>query len=177
MALPSKICLPPSPPFRNYLHFFWWPLTITATPQLMINRKWYQASKPEMECIVINMMYAALPRHKQTEKTTFSCKDDCILTKHTRRWTYSPLRLQYDLCRSSFTVFDWSTCSNSCKNKSNYLFITKIGVNDRFLKTKICNLHDVIMGSISAQRTKQGWNIKTNSVFYSLLNFVLGEAS
>ena len=27
----------------------------------------------------------------QTEKTTFSCKDDCILTKHTQRWTYSPL--------------------------------------------------------------------------------------
>ena len=34
--------------------------------------------------------------------TTFSCKDDCILTKHTRRWTYSPLRLQYDLCRTSW---------------------------------------------------------------------------
>jgi len=28
----------------------------------------------------------------QTEKTTFSCKDDCTLTKHTRHWTYSALR-------------------------------------------------------------------------------------
>ena len=27
-----------------------------------------------------------------TEKTTFSCKDDCTLTKHTRCWTYSALR-------------------------------------------------------------------------------------
>ena len=30
--------------------------------------------------------------HAQTKKTTFSCKDDCILTKHTWRWTYSALR-------------------------------------------------------------------------------------
>ena len=28
----------------------------------------------------------------QTEKTTFSCKDDCTLTKDTWRWTYSALR-------------------------------------------------------------------------------------
>ena len=28
----------------------------------------------------------------QTEKTTFSCKDDCTLTNRTRRWTYSALR-------------------------------------------------------------------------------------
>ena len=62
-----------------------------------------QASKPEMEFHMKNMMYPALPMpmHAQTEKTTFSCKDDCILTKHTRRWTYSPLRLQCDLCRTS----------------------------------------------------------------------------
>ena len=26
-----------------------------------------------------------MPRHAQTEKTTFSCKDNCIMTKHTRR--------------------------------------------------------------------------------------------
>ena len=79
--------------------FVWLLLTMTATPQLMLNRKRYQASKPEMEFHMINMMYAALPMRATT---TFSCKDDCILTKHTRRWTYSPLRLQYDLCRTSF---------------------------------------------------------------------------
>ena len=27
----------------------------------------------------------------QTEKTTFTCKDDFLLTKRTRRWTYSAL--------------------------------------------------------------------------------------
>ena len=59
-------------------------------------------SKPEMEFNIINMMYVALPRYAQTEKTTFSCKEDCILTKH----TYSPLRLQYNLCR---TGFYWTT--------------------------------------------------------------------
>ena len=41
---------------------------------------------------MINITYAALHMREQTEKTTFSCKDDCTLTKHTRRWTYSSLR-------------------------------------------------------------------------------------
>ena len=37
---------------------------MTATPQLMLNRKWYQASKPEMEFHMIDMMYVALPKDK-----------------------------------------------------------------------------------------------------------------
>ena len=49
-------------------------------------------SKPEMEFHMINVTYVALHMHAETEKTTFSCKDDCTLTKHTRRWTYSALR-------------------------------------------------------------------------------------
>ena len=36
---------------------------------------------------MINITHAAL--HMRTQ--TFSCKDDCTLTKHTRRWTYSAL--------------------------------------------------------------------------------------
>ena len=40
---------------------------------------------PEVEYQMINMMYAALPICTQTEKTTFSCKDDFILMKHTQR--------------------------------------------------------------------------------------------
>ena len=36
---------------------------------------------------MINITYAALHVRAETEKTTFSCKDDCTLTKHTRRWT------------------------------------------------------------------------------------------
>ena len=57
----------------------------------MLNRKWFQDSKPEMEFHMINIMYVALSIRVQTEKTTFSCKDDCTLTKHTWRWTYSAL--------------------------------------------------------------------------------------
>ena len=57
--------------------------------------------KLEMEFHMINIMYAELPMRTQREKTTFSCKDDCKLTKHKRHWTYSPLRLQYDLCRTN----------------------------------------------------------------------------
>ena len=45
-----------------------------------------------MEFHMINITYVALHMRAQTEKTTFSCKDDCTLTKHTRRWTYSALR-------------------------------------------------------------------------------------
>ena len=32
---------------------------------------------------MINIIYAALTMRAQTEKTTFSSKDDCALTKHT----------------------------------------------------------------------------------------------
>ena len=34
----------------------------------MLNRKWYQASKPEMEFHMINIIYAALPMHTQTKQ-------------------------------------------------------------------------------------------------------------
>ena len=36
---PSPPFFVPSPPFKNYLNFFGWPLIVTATPQLMLNRK------------------------------------------------------------------------------------------------------------------------------------------
>ena len=49
---------------------------MTITPQLVENWKCYQASKPEMEFHMIDMIYAALPMGAQTEKMTFSCKDD-----------------------------------------------------------------------------------------------------
>ena len=67
--------------------------TIEGNDTRRPNRKWNS-----------NMMYVALPMRAQTEKTEFSCTYDCMLTKHTRRWTYSPLRLQYDLCRTSFVM-------------------------------------------------------------------------
>ena len=72
---------------------------MTAKPQLMLNQKLYQASKPDMELHMINMMYAALSMRTQTEKTAFSCKDDCSLTKHTWRCTYSTLWYFYASAR------------------------------------------------------------------------------
>ena len=65
--------------------------SVTATPQLMLNLIWYQGSKLGMEFHMINILYVALSMHAQTEKTTFSCKDDCTLTKDKRCWTYSAL--------------------------------------------------------------------------------------
>ena len=41
-----------------------------------------------MEFHMINMTYGALHMRAQTEKTTFSCKYDCTLTKHTRRYFF-----------------------------------------------------------------------------------------
>ena len=48
--------------------------------------------KPDMEFHMMNIIYAALSISAQAKKMTFSCKDDCTLTKHTRPWTYSALR-------------------------------------------------------------------------------------
>ena len=53
-----------------------------------------------MQFHVINIIDAALPTHAQTEKTTFSCKDDCTLTKHTQRWTYSARDFEIPLCHA-----------------------------------------------------------------------------
>ena len=90
--------LSPSPPHEKITwNFSWWLLTLTATPQLMLNRKWYQASKPEMEFHMMNTMYAALPMHAQTEKMTFSCKDDYTLKKSSWCWTYSALQYLFYL--------------------------------------------------------------------------------
>ena len=62
----KKIIWPPD--LREYyLKFFWWPLTSTATGQLILNRKCYQVFKTEMELHMINIIYAALPMREQTE--------------------------------------------------------------------------------------------------------------
>ena len=74
---------------------------MTARPQLMLNRKSYQVSKPEMEFHMINIINAALPMRTQTEKTTFSCKDDYTLKKYTWGWTYSGLQYLFYLCSVS----------------------------------------------------------------------------
>ena len=49
---------------------------------------------------MINMIYAALSMRAQTEKTTLSCKEDCTLTKNTRRCTYSARDFEIPLCHT-----------------------------------------------------------------------------
>ena len=46
----------------------------TATPQLTLNRKCYQVSKPEMEFPMIDIIYAALPMRAQIERRHFDAK-------------------------------------------------------------------------------------------------------
>ena len=62
-----------------------------------------------MEFHIINIIYAALHMRAQTEKTTFSCKDDqckdyCTLTMRTWRWTYSALRYFFILNLANFYI-------------------------------------------------------------------------
>ena len=62
---PLQIFFAPSPSLKKLPEIF---LTMTATPQPILNRKWYQASRPEMEFHMINIIYTALPMCAQTEK-------------------------------------------------------------------------------------------------------------
>ena len=73
---PNIFSAPILSPYKILLKFSWWLLTLTATRQLMSNRICYQMSKPKMEFHLIDIIYAALSMRTQTEKTTFSCKDD-----------------------------------------------------------------------------------------------------
>ena len=115
LAHPSKT-FPPRLHLKNYLKFFWWLLTVTATPQLMLNRKLFQDSKPEMEFHMINIIYAEFSIRAQTEKTTFSCKDDCTLTKHTGRWTFSAKDFKILLCHTPplRSFFFWLAIASKC---------------------------------------------------------------
>ena len=76
IGLPPNYFAPPPLPFKSYLKFVWWLLTLAATRQLTSNRICYHVSNREMEFHMIDIIYAALSMCAQTEKTTFSCKDD-----------------------------------------------------------------------------------------------------
>ena len=54
-----------------------------------------------MKFHMINITYAAMHVRAETEKTTFPCKDDFTLTKHTRRWTYSARDFEIPPCHIS----------------------------------------------------------------------------
>ena len=88
---------PPLQKLKSIAWIFSWDMG-----QLILNRKCYQVSKPKMEFNMKNIIYLALRMCMHPEKTTFSCKDDFTLTKHTWRWTYSALR--YFLVKNEFLV-------------------------------------------------------------------------
>ena len=113
------------------VQFFLWPLTSTVTGQLILNRKCYQVSKPEMELLMIHEIHAALLMHAKTEKTKFFMQrrllqsftyvlewrpGTCTLTKHTRRWTYSALR-------HFFQVSPNNEIEQNCPNRNSGIII------------------------------------------------------
>ena len=100
-----------------------------------------------MEFHMMNIIYAALSISAQTEKTTFSCKDDGTLTKHTGPCTYSARNFEIPLChtpplRSFFYcpslsflqmsqnlgVFQLGACPTGCLFKLSNQTLTKLRV-------------------------------------------------
>ena len=126
---------------------------MTATPQLMLNRKWYQASKAKMEFHIINIIYSALAMRAQTLMTTFSCKDDCTLTKHKRCWTnhlWEYPVLNYNNCVSftyfSLDLYDIVSDQTHVSNPTNLVRI-KMCVNQsnwRYILSGSCFLHPLV---------------------------------
>ena len=88
-----------------------------------------------MEYDMMNILYAALPMSAQTEKTTFACKDNCTLRKHTLRWTYSARDFEIPLChtpplRSFFLqyFFILHVCSKSFKKISAFFNVIFVNI-------------------------------------------------
>ena len=75
----------------------------------MLNQKFNQAFKPEMEFHMMNIMHAALPMHSQREKTTFKCKDDFIY--------YETEYHYFNLEENSFGTLTWFQCLASKEKK------------------------------------------------------------
>ena len=87
---------------------------------------------------MINIMYLTFPMRAQTENTTFSCKDDCTLTKHTWRWTYSAFQCLFYLYSVSLgdalTTADVQPffAKNFLLGKKNRKFLGKGGLRHKF---------------------------------------------
>ena len=79
------------------------------------NREWNQASKPEMEFHIINIIYAALSLHAQTEKRHFHAKT----TDHWRSTHvagYSARDSEISLCHIPL-LRSFIFCNQLCKTK------------------------------------------------------------
>ena len=58
----------PLPSYDNITFFFWWPFTLSATPELRWNRKCYQVSKQEIDFHMINIIQAELRMRKKEKQ-------------------------------------------------------------------------------------------------------------
>ena len=76
----------------------------------------------------------------ETEKTTFSCKDDCTLTKHTRRWTYSALR--YFLAGKAIVVIIANGIQDSLVDAHNCTLSLLIQRNQNYLQSVLLIISD-----------------------------------
>ena len=134
-------------------------------------------SKPEMEFHMINITYAALHMRAQTKKTTFSCKDDCTLTKHTRRWTYSALRyffvmkLSLWICKITFL----NDTTNSLYNSISYIwYFLKINLLMQSILS-ICNARHT--SEQLKKRVKIKPHFKRDSYFWHLIKCRINDHS
>ena len=72
-TLSKKIC---PPPLKRILPAIFFDDLSPQQPQDNGYQTGNVGAKPEIELHMINIIYAALPMREQTEKMTFSCKDD-----------------------------------------------------------------------------------------------------
>ena len=86
--------------------FFWWPLTVTATPQLMLNRKWYQCSEEPVVVLSMKKTGTALICTWTCVRHCMQTKPDSMLLHSKLSWSF-PIKLQ--LC-SGFPTSQ--TCSS-----------------------------------------------------------------
>ena len=143
----QKIFLPPPPlPVKILPEIFsWWLLTLTTTLRLMLNQKWYQVSKPEMEFHIIKIIYAALPAFTNRKDNNFMRRRLYIDKTHT----------VLDIFRFVVFVFFEAPCMVLCSSpkhipacRSLFLFVLLVctrttsgillsdGVQPPFLSTK-----------------------------------------
>ena len=117
---------------------------MTATPQLMINRKWYQASEPEMEFHMINMIYAALSMRARLERSIFlTGRDQSFAHTYVYAW-------------------DWSFHGTSCALEINILWY--ILGRERV----IFSINTLIIKRFFTKKDKWLWNISHSFAIFDI---------
>ena len=73
---PSKSFLAPSTPLKKLPDIFLMTSPHDSQTTTDVKLEMIPVSKPEMKFHMIYIIYTAWPMHAQTEKMSFSCKDD-----------------------------------------------------------------------------------------------------